>query len=65
MQNGDDRQQAIADKLRQAIDTLRADTVRVELWASALGCFALPIPDYDFEHKYRLKDRPKPGTPRG
>jgi hypothetical protein len=32
--------------LQEAIDRLRADLVRVEIWASALNGFSRPIPDY-------------------
>ena len=36
----------IERQLQEAIDCLRADLVRVEIWASALNGFARPIPDY-------------------
>jgi len=55
----DDAQREIAEKLREAIDTLRVDATRVELWASALSGFARPIPGYDFEQHFRLKRTPK------
>ena len=58
MQDRDNPQRVIEEKLREAIDTLRTDATRVELWASALSGFARPIPDYDFEQKYRLKKAP-------
>ena len=32
--------------LQEAIDRLRADLVRVEIWACALNDFSRPIPDY-------------------
>ena len=54
----DDAQHAIEEKLREAIDTLRVDATRVEIWASALSGFARPIPDYEFE-QHRLKPKPK------
>jgi hypothetical protein len=57
-----DPQHLIEQKLRDAIDTLRADAVRVELWASALSGFARPIPDYEFEEKYRLRKQAGPGA---
>jgi hypothetical protein len=56
---GRDDPQEIAEKLREAIDTLRVDATRVDLWASALSGFARPIPDYDFEHRFRLKRTPE------
>jgi hypothetical protein len=33
-------------QLQEAIDRLRADLVRIELWACALNGFSRPIPDY-------------------
>jgi hypothetical protein len=36
----------IERQLQEAIDRLRADLVRVEIWASALNGFARPIPEY-------------------
>ena len=54
----DDPHAAIEEKLREAIDTLRVDATRVELWATALSGFARPIPDYQFE-QHRLKRAPK------
>lgn len=36
----------IVRNLQQAIERLHSDIERVELWASSLGCFAKPIPDY-------------------
>jgi hypothetical protein len=36
----------VVRQLQEAIDRLRADLVRVEIWASALHGFAKPIPDY-------------------
>jgi hypothetical protein len=61
----DDPHHLIEEKLREAIDTLRVDATRVELWASALSSFARPVPDYDFEAKHRLRGRPKTGPKSG
>jgi hypothetical protein len=36
----------IERQLQEAIDRLRADLVRVEIWACALSDFSRPIPDY-------------------
>jgi hypothetical protein len=36
----------IERQLQEAIDRLRADLVRVEIWACALNDFSRPIPDY-------------------
>jgi hypothetical protein len=54
-----DTRQRIEQNLRAAIDTLHADMVRVEFWAFALSGFAQPIPDYEYDEKYRLKPEPK------
>ncbi len=45
----------IEKRLQDAIDELRADIVRVELWAYALQAFAEPIPDYVSDWKFTLK----------
>jgi hypothetical protein len=36
----------IERQLQEAIDRLRADLVRVEMWACALNDFSRPVPDY-------------------
>ena len=36
----------ITRQLHEAIDRLRADLTKVEIWADALDVFARPIPDY-------------------
>jgi hypothetical protein len=60
-----DPQRLIEAKLREAIDTLRVDAARVELWAEALQGFAQPVPDYDLVAKYRLGPAPNPGAKSG
>jgi hypothetical protein len=42
----DTPREQIARRLQDAVDELRANVARVELWASALTSFAEPIPDY-------------------
>ncbi len=37
----------VIQRLQEALEQLREDIARVELWADALGCFARPVPDYD------------------
>lgn len=37
----------IARQLMEAVERLQYDIARVELWASALGGFSQPVPDYD------------------
>jgi hypothetical protein len=35
-----------ADQLHNAIEQLRDDVRRVEVWAAAVSCFAQPVPEY-------------------
>lgn len=44
----------INERLQDAIDGLRKDVTRVEVWATALGTFARPVPEYQPDEKYRL-----------
>ncbi|MGB6538207.1 MAG: hypothetical protein WBF58_19840 [Xanthobacteraceae bacterium] len=44
----------IVDNLVEALEQLRLDLDRVELWAGALGCFQAPVPDYQPSNKYLL-----------
>ena len=37
----------VARQLMDAVDRLQYDIARVELWASALGGFSQPVPEYD------------------
>ena len=57
----DNAQRRVEEQLREAIDTLRTDMARVELWAYALVGFARPVPDYEHE-KFRLGSKPKPAS---
>jgi hypothetical protein len=54
-------QEEINDRLHQAIDELRKDVTRVEIWAAALGSFAQPIPEYQPNEKYTLGPTSKSG----
>ena len=47
MSVADPARDRIAHQLQEAIDRLRTDLVRVEMWANALDVFAHPIPEYD------------------
>ncbi len=52
----------LEQRLLQSIDVLCEDAVRVELWATALGAFALPVPSYEPSDRCRLgglQERPK------
>ncbi len=44
----------ISEKLHEAIDGLRKDVTRVEIWATALSTFAQPVPDYRPNPKFEL-----------
>jgi hypothetical protein len=52
----------IVRHLQDAVERLHEDIRRVELWASALGSFSRPIPDYDVgDSKFLLlPKRPRP-----
>jgi hypothetical protein len=60
----------IERELQEAIDRLRADLVRVEIWANALTGFSRPIPEYQpNEHVTRhllprCSEEPDPATRR-
>ncbi len=62
--NADKPKQAaeeINERLQDAIDGLRKDVTRVEVWATALGTFAKPVPDYQPDEKHRLGTALKKG----
>jgi len=44
----------VNEKLHEAIDGLRKDVTRVEVWATALSSFAKPIPEYRPDPKHEL-----------
>lgn len=46
MSDGKDK---ITGELQGAIAQLRTDLSKVEIWASALGVFSAPVPEYDTE----------------
>ena len=46
MTNGKDK---ITGELKGAIDQLRTDLNKVEVWASALTVFSRPVPEYDID----------------
>ena len=47
--------------LHEAIEQLQDDLTRIQIWASALGSFSQPIPDYQPGHEFVLHQA-KPGT---
>jgi hypothetical protein len=52
----------IVHNLLEALDQLRRDLDKVELWTAALGSFQSPVPDYQAGNQYLL--RPQRETPR-
>lgn len=44
----------IREHLQDAIEGLRGQLARVEIWASALDGFSKPIPDYQPDSKFLL-----------
>jgi len=44
----------IARNLQEAIDRLQDDITRIQFWASALGCFSRPVPDYKHSDDFIL-----------
>jgi hypothetical protein len=52
---------AIVRNLIEALERLRNDLDRIELWASALERFQRPIPDYHPGEQHLLTSEPKRG----
>jgi hypothetical protein len=52
-------EQMIAHNLIEALEQLRQDLDRVELWAAALGYFQIPAPDYQPGDEYLLPPSPQ------
>jgi hypothetical protein len=48
-------EEMIVGNLIEALERLRADLDKVELWAAALGQFRSPVPDYEPGERYRLR----------
>ena len=44
----------IVHNLIEALERLRADLDRVELWTAALDCFQKPVPAYEPNNRYLL-----------
>ena len=47
-------EELIVQNLFEAVEQLREDLDRVELWAAALRCFQSPVPDYQPTDRYIL-----------
>jgi hypothetical protein len=54
----------IVHNLIEALERLRADLDRVELWTAALGCFQKPVPAYEPNNRYLLSAKSKSARPR-
>ena len=55
----------IVHNLIEALERLRRELDRVELWTAALGCFQQPVPGYEPNNRYLLSansDRPRAGA---
>ena len=50
----------IVHNLIDALERLRDDLNKVELWAAALGHFQHPVPDYQPGNAYMLRGAPPP-----
>ena len=47
-------EEMIVHNLIEALERLRADLDRVELWTAALDCFQQPVPAYEPNNRYLL-----------
>ena len=47
----------IVHNLIEALERLRQDLDRVELWTAALGCFQRPVPEYEPNNRYLLSSK--------
>ena len=53
----------IVHNLIDALERLRDDLNKVELWAAALGHFQHPVPDYQSRSAYMLSESAPPPLP--
>ena len=55
-------EEIVVHNLIEALERLRQDLDRVELWTAALGCFQQPAPLYEPSDRYLLSSKfsPKP-----
>jgi hypothetical protein len=64
--------ETIVHNLTEALERLRQDLDRLELWTGALGCFQRPVPPYEPNNRYLLSaksaspksESPKPESPK-
>jgi len=52
-------EETIVHNLIDALERLRADLDRVELWTAALDCFQKPVPAYEPNNRYLLSAKSK------
>jgi hypothetical protein len=57
-------EEMIVHNLIEALDRLREDLDRVELWTAALGCFQQPVPEYEPSNRYLLAPKVSPRSDR-
>jgi hypothetical protein len=50
-------EEMIVHNLIDALERLREDLDRLELWTAALGCFQQPVPAYEPNDRYLLSAR--------
>jgi hypothetical protein len=60
----DPAEDVIVHNLIEALERLREDLDRVELWANALGCFQQPVPEYQPSDQHLLPSTPRREAPR-
>jgi hypothetical protein len=54
-------EETIVHNLIEALERLRQDLDRVELWTAALGCFQQPVPPYEPNNRYLLSAKSASG----
>ena len=57
MSASDSPSDVVSQNLQRAIDDLRRDITKVEMWADALSGFAQPVAEYDFAGEHLLGSR--------
>lgn len=53
----EDSSQIVSQNLQKAIDDLRGDITKVEMWADALNGFAQPVAEYELAGEHLLDRR--------
>jgi len=55
--------EGINQRLHDALEGLRKDVTRVEVWATALGSFTEPVPEYGPSKKFELSPAAEDSAP--